>query len=128
MNLSEFGAIFKAARIQAEKTQQEVADLTGIARARISAFENGTLPELGMVKVLGLFEAVGLQLLARPVGHGRTLDDLVAEQYEGTGVIPAKPLIDPFARSRKRVRHAHAVNQERRGFLTSMATGKDDEQ
>jgi transcriptional regulator with XRE-family HTH domain len=80
MNLFELGETFRRARIAVNKTQQQVAELSGIPRARISRFETGMLPELGTVKLLNLFESVGLELLARPIGHGRTLDDVLAEE------------------------------------------------
>ena len=80
MSLSELGETFRLARIAANKTQQQVAEQSGITRARISRFETGLLPELGTVKLLSLFEAVGLEFIARPIGHGRTLDDVLTEQ------------------------------------------------
>lgn len=80
MNLSDLGETFRLARIAANKTQQQVAEQSGITRARISRFETGLLPELGTVKLLSLFEAVGLELIARPIGHRRTLDDVLTEQ------------------------------------------------
>ncbi|WP_233886319.1 helix-turn-helix domain-containing protein [Paraburkholderia flagellata] len=80
MNLSDLGETFRLARIAANKTQQQIAEQSGVTRARISRFETGLLPELGTVKLLNLFEAVGLELIARPLGHGRTLDDVLTEQ------------------------------------------------
>ncbi|QOT78137.1 helix-turn-helix domain-containing protein [Cupriavidus basilensis] len=110
MNLAELGEAFKHARLLANKTQQEVADSSGVPRARISRFETGGLPELGAVKMLSLFEAVGLELLARPAGHRRTLDDVLAESEAGNAA--AGDL-------RRRVRHAHHKPQA--------ATGRADE-
>jgi transcriptional regulator with XRE-family HTH domain len=98
MNLAELGEAFKRARILANKTQQEVAEYSGVPRARISRFETGGLPELGAVKLLSLFEAVGLELLARPAGHRRTLDDVLAETEEGDSA---------SEEARRRVRHFH---------------------
>lgn len=80
MDLFELGEAFRAARFAANKTQQEIAEMSGVTRARISRFETGQLVELGAVKLLSLFEAVGLELFARPIGHRRTLDDVLAEQ------------------------------------------------
>ncbi|MFT4063333.1 helix-turn-helix domain-containing protein [Paraburkholderia sp.] len=97
MDLFELGEMFRHTRIAANKTQQQVAEQSGVTRARISRFETGRLPELGTVKLLSLFEAVGLELFARPIGHGRTLDDVLAEQRT-----PAVPEI----RRRVRVRRS----------------------
>jgi transcriptional regulator with XRE-family HTH domain len=98
MNLAELGETFRNARINANKTQQEVADASGVPRARISLFERAQLPEFGAVKLLSLFDALGLELLIRPAGHRRTLDDVLAEADESN--IPAE-------HSRSRVRHGH---------------------
>jgi len=80
MDLFALGEAFRAARIAADKTQQDVAALTGTTKQRISRFETGQLTELGIVKLLSLLDAVGIELFVRPIGHGRTLDDVLAEQ------------------------------------------------
>jgi transcriptional regulator with XRE-family HTH domain len=82
MNLAELGEAFRQARIEANLTQHDVAQRSGVPRQRISAFETGALPELGAVKMLSLFDAVGLELLARKSGHARTLDDVLQEPSE----------------------------------------------
>src|ERR1700676_3345188 len=82
MSLAELGEAFKMARIRARKTQREVADETGMTRTRVSMFESGALSEFGAAKMLSLFESVGLELFARPLGHGRTLDDVLRESAE----------------------------------------------
>lgn len=110
MNLFELGETFRLARIAANKTQQQVAGQSGITRARISRFETGALPELGTVKLLSLFEAVGLELFARPIGHGRTLDDVLTEQQ--TPAVSANE-------TRRRVRHP-------RSKASAKTTGKDE--
>ena len=79
MNLAELSAAFRRARIAANLTQQQVAESSGVARSRVSLFETGMLPEIGAVKMLSLFDAVGLELIARRPGHQRTLDDVLAE-------------------------------------------------
>ncbi|WP_322048316.1 helix-turn-helix transcriptional regulator [Paraburkholderia sp. J67] len=79
MNLAELGEAFRQARIEANLTQHDVAERSGVPRQRISAFETGTLSEFGAVKMLSLFEAVGLELYARKTGHARTLDDVLRE-------------------------------------------------
>jgi len=83
MNLAELGETLRQARIEANLTQEEVAERSGVQRARISLFETGALPELGAVKMLSLFNAVGLEMFARPAGHRRTLDDVLSEPDEG---------------------------------------------
>jgi transcriptional regulator with XRE-family HTH domain len=101
MNLAELGESFRRARIAGNLTQEQVAALSGVARPRVSQFESGSLSELGAVKLLSLFDAVGLELYARPAGHQRTLDDAAAE--------PALPVAQPVADTdRRRVRSGAA--------------------
>jgi transcriptional regulator with XRE-family HTH domain len=88
MNLAELGEAFRQARFAVNLTQQQVAELSGVPRARISMFETGMLPELGAVKMLSLFDVVGFEIFARRRGHQRTLDDVLSdpeEQLSGTG-------------------------------------------
>jgi transcriptional regulator with XRE-family HTH domain len=82
MNLAELGEAFKRARIEANLTQEEVAQRSGVQRARVSLFETGALAELGAVKMMSLFNAVGLETFVRPAGHRRTLDDVLSEPDE----------------------------------------------
>jgi transcriptional regulator with XRE-family HTH domain len=79
MTLADLGEAFRQARLQSGQTQQEVARASGVPRSRISQFESGQLTELGTVKLLNLFSAVGLELVVRPWGHRRTLDDVIQE-------------------------------------------------
>ncbi|MGN6230711.1 MAG: helix-turn-helix transcriptional regulator [Trinickia sp.] len=102
MTLSQLGESFRQARMAANLTQQQVADISGVTRGRISLFETGTLPEIGTVKMLSLFDAVGLELIARRPGHQRTLDDVVIESA-GFSDEP------PRQRVRKRAGHRKAV-------------------
>ena len=85
MNLAELGQAFRDARHAANLTQQQVAKLSGVPRERISLFETGALPELGAVKMLSLFDAVGLEILARRRGHQRTLDDVLDDPEDLPG-------------------------------------------
>ncbi|HGF4014076.1 helix-turn-helix transcriptional regulator [Burkholderia cenocepacia] len=79
MTLAELGETFRQARMAANLTQQQVAVMSGVTRGRISMFETGMLPEIGAVKLLALFNTVGLELIARRPGHQRTLDDVLTE-------------------------------------------------
>jgi transcriptional regulator with XRE-family HTH domain len=109
MDLLELGETFRLARIAVNKTQQQVAEQSGTTRARISRFETGQLPELGAVKLLTLFETVGFELLARPIGHRRTLDDVLAEQQ--TPAVSAEE-------TRRRVRHSRVKASSEPGHKT----------
>lgn len=83
MNLFELGQSLKDARIRQQLTQGELAARTGVSLSSISGLERGILAEIGVVKLLQLFAAVGLELHTRPAGQRRTLDDARQEQYLG---------------------------------------------
>jgi transcriptional regulator with XRE-family HTH domain len=100
MTLYELGQTFKAARIERRLTQTEAARAAGVGVTLVSELERGALAEVGALKLLALFQVVGLELLAKPAGQGRTLDDIaqeldVGERFTGPALA-------------KRVRHARA--------------------
>jgi transcriptional regulator with XRE-family HTH domain len=80
MNILELGQAFRAARIEHRLTQQDVAKGAGVSVPTVSRFERGDLLEMGMVKLLALFNLVGLDLYPRPLGQVRTLDDIQRER------------------------------------------------
>jgi DNA-binding XRE family transcriptional regulator len=84
MNLIELAVEFKQARINARLTQQEVAYASGINLFTISKFERGVLTEIGAVKLISIFRAVGLELRPRPIGQARTLDDIAHERDQAS--------------------------------------------
>ena len=86
MNLFELGQSLKDARIRQQLTQSELAARTGISLSSISGLERGILSEIGVVKLLQLFAAAGLELHTRPTGQRRTLDDARQEQQIGLGL------------------------------------------
>lgn len=86
MNLYELGQSLKDARIRQQLTQGELAERTGVSLSSISGLERGILAEIGVVKLLQLFAAVGLELQTRPAGQRRTLDDAKQEQQAGLGL------------------------------------------
>ncbi|WP_321943687.1 helix-turn-helix transcriptional regulator [Paraburkholderia tropica] len=63
MNLAELGRSLRRARMAARLSQEALAAKSGVPRSRISKLETGKLPEFGAVKLLRLFEIVGLELV-----------------------------------------------------------------
>ena len=80
MDILELGQAFRTARIEHRLTQQEVAKQAGVSVPTVSRFERGDLLEMGVVKLLTLFNLVGLELYPRPLGQSRTLDDIQRER------------------------------------------------
>lgn len=79
MTLFDIADEFKKARLACRKTQREVASEAGVSWLTVSKLERGALSELGTVKLLALLQVVGLELVVKPIGHRRTLDDISQE-------------------------------------------------
>jgi transcriptional regulator with XRE-family HTH domain len=101
MTLIDLGGTFKSARLRRRLTQEDAARAAGVSPLLVSQFERGALRELGTVKLLALFQVVGLELVARPAGQERTLDDIARE------LDVAETTADP-AMLPKRVRRSRA--------------------
>jgi transcriptional regulator with XRE-family HTH domain len=76
--LAAIGAQIAVARKRAQLTQQALGDAAHLSRQTIAALERGTVPDLGVRKLLRVLEALDLTLVTRPRGHPVTLDDLKA--------------------------------------------------
>jgi len=80
---SEFealGTAIEAARKQAGLTQQALAQSLHMSRATLSGIENGTVPEIGIRKVIAICAMLGLELVARPAQARPTLEELRDER------------------------------------------------
>ena len=62
MNLFEIGALVQNRREQFGLTQLQLGRLSGLSRATVNQLENGTLKELGVTKLLVLFDLLGLDM------------------------------------------------------------------
>ena len=62
MNLFEIGALVQSRREQLGLTQLQLTRLAGLSRETVSQLEEGTLKELGVNKLLILFDLLGLDL------------------------------------------------------------------
>lgn len=60
MDLAEVGSKIQAKRIEAGLLQGQVAKLSGLSRVTINQLENGTLKDLGYVKLKAVLGALGM--------------------------------------------------------------------
>ena len=74
------GTAIKEARKQAGLTQQALAQALHMSRATVSGIENGTVPEIGIRKVIAICAMLGLELIARPARARPTLEELRDER------------------------------------------------
>lgn len=80
MDLKEIGCHLRVARRQTGLTQAQLAASLGMSRATVSALEGGRCDEIGVRKLAGLLDLVGLQITVAARRGRPTIDDLKAER------------------------------------------------
>ncbi|RQS65525.1 XRE family transcriptional regulator [Burkholderia sp. Bp8963] len=83
--LSDIGEMLRETRRAEGLSQKELAERAGIARTTLTRMETLARGDMSVSALVRLLEAAGYDL--RPVkrGHGRTLDDVLAEQRKTGG-------------------------------------------
>jgi len=74
--LFEIGKEIRKVRKHRKISQGKMADDLGMSRSTISQIESGTVPEIGVRKLIRILEYLGLELRVRPAGMPPTLDEL----------------------------------------------------
>ena len=80
MDLDKIGQHICLACKSRKLSQASLGQQLGMSRATISGIENGTVPEIGIRKVLSLCAALGLELVAQEKTRRPTLQQLLKEQ------------------------------------------------
>ena len=70
----------RQARKNRHITQAELAKALGMSRTTIGQIENGTVPEIGVRKLIRVLEFLELELRVRPAGRPPTLEELREEE------------------------------------------------
>lgn len=80
MTLVELGMRVRDARKQKKLTQAALGERLGLSRQVILRLENGDAMEIGLARVLAIFEALDLDVELRPARPERpTLEEVYAE-------------------------------------------------
>jgi HTH-type transcriptional regulator/antitoxin HipB len=82
MTLQDIGQTIARTRKRQKITQASLAASLGMSRATVSGIENGTVPEIGIRKVLSLCTALGIELVAQEKTRRPTLQQLLQEQRD----------------------------------------------
>ncbi len=82
MEFDQIGQLIRHARKSKKLSQGNLSQQLGMSRATISGIENGTVPEIGIRKMLSLCAALGLELVAQEKTKRPTLQQLMREQQE----------------------------------------------
>jgi HTH-type transcriptional regulator / antitoxin HipB len=80
MYLDEIGQKICKARKSKSISQENLANQLGMSRSTISGIEKGTIPEIGIRKVMSICNALGLELLVQEKKKRPTLQQLLREQ------------------------------------------------
>lgn len=81
MDMENIGRLICKTRKSRKLSQASLAQQLGMSRATISGIENGTVPEIGIRKILSICAALGLELLAQEKTKRPTLQQLMKEQH-----------------------------------------------
>jgi len=75
-DLKNIGSRVRDARKRLDLTQGALAAELGISRTTLSLLECGTIPEVGIRKVIRILDRLGLELATRPAGAPPTLEEI----------------------------------------------------
>lgn len=79
-DLASVAETLKQLRTAAGLSQAELSARSGVPRVTLSRMETASQGDMSVGALLRLMAALGQEILVRPVGHGRTLEDVLAEQ------------------------------------------------
>lgn len=86
MDFTEMGQAMREARKSMRLTQEALAAMHGMSRNTVAAIEKGTVPEVGIRKVMALCTSLGLEMSLQPKRGRPTLNQLRKDAHaERTG-------------------------------------------
>lgn len=85
-DLASVAETLKRLRAEGGLSQSELSARSGVPRVTLSRMESASQGDMSVSALLRLLAALGQELVVRPVGQVRTLEDVLAEQrgrYKG---------------------------------------------
>jgi transcriptional regulator with XRE-family HTH domain len=79
-DLAEVADTLRQLRQSAQLSQAELGARAGVPRVTLARMENASQGDMSVSTLLRLLTALGQELLVRPAGNARTLEDILAEQ------------------------------------------------
>lgn len=79
-NLADVADMLKVVRRESNLSQEELAQRAGVARTTVARMETLAKNDISVSVLVRLLEAAGYDLKFVAHGHGRTLEDILAEQ------------------------------------------------
>ena len=80
--LVDIAVMLKSARHEAGLSQEALARQAGVARTTVARMETLAKGDMSVSALLRLLEAAGYDLKPVKRGHGRTIEDILAEQRQ----------------------------------------------
>ncbi len=80
--LADMATMLRQARQSAQLSQEKLADRAGVARTTVARMETLARGDMSVSALVRVLDAAGYDLRVVKQGHGRTLDDILAEQRE----------------------------------------------
>jgi transcriptional regulator with XRE-family HTH domain len=102
--LADVSDMLKEVRREASLSQEELAQRAGVARTTVARMETLAKNDMSVSVLVRLLEAAGYDLKVVAHGHGRTLEDCLAEQE------PRRDLINEARYSGPRQEGRHALS------------------
>lgn len=78
--LADMATMLRHARQSAQLSQEKLADRAGVARTTVARMETLARGDMSVSALVRVLDAAGYDLRVVKQGHGRTLDDILAEQ------------------------------------------------
>ena len=79
-NLADVSDMLKTVRRDSKLSQEELARRAGVARTTVARMETLARNDMSVAVLVRLLEAAGYDLKFVAHGHGRTLENILAEQ------------------------------------------------
>jgi transcriptional regulator with XRE-family HTH domain len=86
--LADVSDMLKEVRRETSLSQEELARRAGVARTTVARMETLAKSDMSVSVLVRLLEAAGYDLKVVAHGHGRTLEDILAEQRAASGPNP----------------------------------------
>jgi transcriptional regulator with XRE-family HTH domain len=83
--LADVSDMLKEVRRETSLSQEELARRAGVARTTVARMETLAKNDMSVSVLVRLLEAAGYDLKVVAHGHGRTLEDILAEQRAASG-------------------------------------------
>lgn len=79
-DLGSVAETLRSLRMAANLSQAELSARAKVPRVTLSRMESASQGDMSVSALLRLLAALGQELVVRPAGHSRTLEDVLAEQ------------------------------------------------